>query len=128
MNKGVAIVPHGHRNMTSMHMVLKGQAHGWQYDRVTDEPKHIIIKPTIDRSIAPGGVSTISNDRDNIHWFKALAEPVFMFNIGVYELMSKKEFSGRDYIDPASGEKLNDGLVRARRIEKEEAYRLYGKS
>ena len=128
MNKGVAIVPHGHRNMTSMHMVLKGQAHGWQYDRVADEQKHIIIKPTIDRSIAPGGVSTISNDKDNIHWFKALAEPVFMFNIGVYELMSKKEFSGRDYIDPANGEKLKDGLIRARRIEKEEAYKLYGRS
>src|SRR3982751_5077273 len=31
MNKGVAIVPHGHRNMTSMHMMLKGEAHGWHY-------------------------------------------------------------------------------------------------
>src|SRR5436190_2218998 len=78
MNKGVAIVPHGHRNMTSMHMVLQGNAHGWQYDRVEDELKHMIIKPTIDTLITPGGVSTISNDRDNIHWFKALAEPVFM--------------------------------------------------
>jgi hypothetical protein len=128
MNKGVAIVPHGHRNMTSMHMVLKGKAHGWQYDRVEDQPKHLIIKPTIDSPLNPGAVSTISNDRDNIHWFKALDEPVFMFNIGVFALDAKKEFSGRDYIDPMNGEKLADGLIRARRIEKDEAYKLYGKS
>ena len=82
----------------------------------------------IDTLIAPGGVSTISNDRDNIHWFKAVAEPIFMFNIGVFGLDAKKEFSGRDYIDPANGEKLKGGLIRARRIEKEEAYKLYGKT
>jgi len=61
MKKGVAIVPHGHRNMTSMHMVLKGQAHSWQYDRVADEAKHLIIKPTIDKLLVPGAVSTISD-------------------------------------------------------------------
>ena len=37
MKKGTAIVPHGHRNMASMHMMLKGLAHGWQFERVSDE-------------------------------------------------------------------------------------------
>lgn len=128
MKKGVAIVPHGHRNMATMHMVLSGEAHGWHYNRVTDEPAHLIIKPTSDKLLAAGDVSTVSDESDNIHWFKATTEPVFMFNIGVYGLKPKESFTGRDYIDPTNGEKLKDGLIRARRIEKEEAYKLYGKS
>jgi len=36
--------------------------------------------------------------------------------------------AGRDYIDPAHGEKLGNGLIRARRLEQPEAYQLYGRS
>lgn len=128
MKKGAAIVPHGHRNMTTMHMVLSGEAHGWHYDRVADERHHLIIKPTSDKVLTSGAVSTISDQRDNVHWFKALTEPVFMFNIGVYGLNAAESFTGRDYIDPVRGEKLADGSIRARRLSEKEAYRLYGKS
>ena len=40
----------------------------------------------------------------------------------------KEIITGRDYVDPLGGEKLKDGLIRARRIEVKEAYKLYGKS
>lgn len=128
MKKDVAIVPHGHRNMASMHMMLKGQAHGWQFERVSDEAQYLTIKPTVDKVIEAGAVTTISDQRDNIHWFKALSEPVFMFNIGVFGINPSEGFTGRDYVDPLGGEKLKDGLIRARRIEVKEAYKLYGKS
>lgn len=128
MKKGVAIVPHGHHNMATMHMMLSGEAHGWHYDRVSDEKEHMIIKPTSDKLLIPGDVSTVSDESDNIHWFKAMTEPVFMFNIGVYGIKSEESFTGRDYIDPVNGEKIKDGLIRAKRIEKEEAYKLFGKS
>jgi hypothetical protein len=128
MRKGVAIVPHGHRNMASMHMMLKGQAHGWQFERVHDEAQYLTIRPTIDKALGVGAVSTISDQKNNIHWFKALSEPVFMFNIGVFGINPSESFTGRDYIDPAGGENLKDGLIRARRIEVKEAYKLYGKS
>ena len=128
MRKDVAIVPHGHRNMASMHMMLKGEAHGWQFERVADEEQYLTIKPTVDQVLKVGGVSTISDQRDNIHWFKALSEPVFMFNIGVFGINPSEGFSGRDYVDPSGGEKLKGGLIRARRIEVKEAYKLYGKS
>lgn len=128
MKKGVAIVPHGHRNMATMHMMLKGEAHGWQYDRVADEPEHLIIKPTKDKILAPGDVSTISDERDNIHWFKAQTEPVFMFNIGVYGLNPNAATTGREYIDPQQGENLKDGTIRVPLISSEEAYKIYGKS
>ena len=57
-----------------------------------------------------------------------MTEPVFMFNIGVFGINPAAGFSGRDYVDPLGGEKLGDGLIRARRIQVEEAYKLYGKS
>jgi hypothetical protein len=128
MKKRVAIVPHGHRNMASMHMMLKGQAQAWQFERVSDEARYLIIKPTTDQVLEAGAVTTISDQSANIHWFKALSEPVFMFNIGVFGINPSEGFSGRDYIDPLGGEKLKDGLIRAKRIEVKEAYKLYGKS
>lgn len=128
MKKGVSVVPHGHQNMTTMHMILKGEAHNWHYDRISEEPEFLIIKPTKDRIFKSGNVSTISNDRDNIHWFKALTEPVFMFNIGVYDLDAKITTTGRDYIDPNQGENLKDGSIKVPRISGEDAYKIYGKS
>lgn len=128
MKKGAAIVPHGHRNMTSMHMMIKGRSHCWQFERVSDEAQYLTIKPTIDKVLDVGAVTTVSDQRDNIHWFKALSEPVFMFNIGVFRINHSEAFIGRDCIDPLGGEKLKDGLIRAPRIELKEAYKLYGKS
>ncbi len=128
LKKGTAIVPHGHRNMTSMHMMLKGQAHCWQFERVADEGKYLTIKPSTDRTLEIGAVTTVSDEKDNVHWFKALSEPVFMFNIGVFRLNPSEAVDGREYIDPLHGEKLKDGLIRAKRIERKQAYRLYGKS
>jgi hypothetical protein len=128
LRKGVAIVPHGHRNMSSMHMMLKGQSQGWQFERIYDEKDYLTIKPTSDRVLNVGEVTTVSDKSTNIHWFKALTEPVFMFNIGVFGINPARDFNGRDYIDPLGGEKLKDGLIRARRIDVKEAYRLYGKS
>lgn len=128
MKKGVSVVPHGHQNMVTMHMILKGEAHNWHYDRISDDPKFLIIKPTKDRLLKSGDVSTISSERDNIHWFKALTEPVFMFNIGIYNLEEKVKTTGRDYIDPHRGEKLKDDLIKAPRITAKEAYKIYGKS
>jgi hypothetical protein len=128
MKKDVSIVPHGHRNMVTMHMILKGEAHGRHYERISDEPEFLIIKPAKDKILTVGNVSTISDQRDNIHWFKALTEPVFMFNIGVYGLDENVVATERDYIDPNNGEKLNDGSIRVPRITGEKAYEIYGKS
>jgi hypothetical protein len=111
-----------------MHMMIKGRAHSWQFERVSDEEQYMTIKPTADKMLELGAVSTMSEQKDNIHWFKALSEPVFMFNIGVFRIEESKEFSGRDCVDPLGGERLKDGLIRARRIEIKEAYKLYGKS
>jgi len=126
MKRRVSVVPHGHHNMVTMHMVLKGDVHGRHFDRVHDEPVFLTIRPTSDEVLRPGAVSTISDESNNIHWFTALTGPVFMFNIQMVGLDPAAPVGGRDYIDPMHGEKLTGGLIRARRLERHEAYELYG--
>jgi hypothetical protein len=128
MKKGTAIVPHAHSNMTSMHMMLKGQTQCRQFERVSDESDYLTIKPTADKLLDVGAVSTMSAEQNNVHWFKALSGPVFMFNIGAFRLDPSQAVNGRDCIDPLGGEKLSNGLIRAKRIDIKEAYRLYGTS
>ncbi|MDQ3013464.1 MAG: hypothetical protein M3X11_22510 [Acidobacteriota bacterium] len=129
MRKGRAIVPHCHRNMTSMHMPIGGELHGWHYERLRDEPEHLIIKPTLDRALKLGEVTTISDEKDNVHWFKATSDATFTFNVGVYGIDPAVKLGGRQfYLDPMGGEKLNDGSLRVRHLTTKEANRIYGKS
>lgn len=127
LKQGVAVVPHGHHNLVTLHMMLSGQAHARHFDRVHDEPEYITIKPTLDEVIGPGAVTSISDERNNVHWFTALSGPVFMFNMQLGGITPGLPVGARDYLDPA-GEKLSGGLVRARRLDEVEAYRRYGKN
>ena len=54
MRKGRSVVPHGHDNMATGFLVLKGNFRGRHYDRVEDHTDHYIIRPTIDRQFRPG--------------------------------------------------------------------------
>lgn len=126
LRKGRSIVPHGHANMCTGFIVLKGDFRGRHWDRVETHPDHYLIKPTIDRRFKPGQVSTISDHKDNIHWFEALSETGFVFNVHVigYD-PSLGAGSGRLYLDP-DGEKVDGGLIRARKMTVTESHKKYG--
>jgi len=124
--KGRSIVPHGHANMCTGFIVLKGDWHGKHYDRVETLADHYIIKPTIDRDFAPGEMSTISDHKDNIHWFKSDSDEAFIFNIHVIGYDPKiKDAGGRLYLDP-EGEKLAGGLIKAAKISSADCHKKYG--
>jgi len=126
LKKGRSVVPHGHNNMATAFLVLKGKFRGRHYDRIEDLPKSILIKPTIDRTFLPGDHSTISDYKDNVHWFEALSEPAYLFNIHVFGVSPyANRGTGRVYLDP-HGEKLKDGLIRAPRVSYKQAHALYG--
>jgi hypothetical protein len=127
MAKGRSVVPHGHNNMATGFLVLKGDFRGRHYDRVEDHSDHYIIKPTIDRTFRPGEFSTISDHRDNVHWFtNVLKEPAFLFNIHVTHTdLGNTRNPGRVYVDP-NGEKLSGGLIKAPKITYGKANQLYG--
>jgi len=126
LKKGRSVVPHGHNNMATAFLILKGNFHGRHFDRIEDQDEHVLIKPTIDRKFKVGECSTVSDYKDNVHWFQALDAPAFIFNIHVSGLdPDSDKTTGRVYIDP-NGEQLKDGVIRARVIESDEAHKLYG--
>jgi hypothetical protein len=124
--KGKSIVPHGHANMCTGFIVLKGQWHGRHYDRLETHSDHYVIKPTIDRHFEPGDLSTISDHKDNIHWFQSEAEAAYIFNVHVIGYDPQiKESSGRLYLD-VEGEKLAGGLVKAPKMSSAACHKKYG--
>lgn len=126
MKKGRSVIPHGHNNMSTGFLVLKGRFRGRHWDRVEDHEDHYIIRPTIDRAFSPGEFSTISDHRDNIHWFTAEDDDAFIFNVHVYGTDPTRQGEpGRVYIDPL-GEPLSGGLVHAPKITFGAANRKFG--
>ena len=126
LKKGRSVVPHGHNNMTTAFLILGGEFRRRHYDRLEDEKEHYIIRPTIDRKFTVGECSTISDYKDNIHWFENTSDTGFIFNIHVNDVRpGGTQPTGRVYLDP-NGEKLKDGLIRARMLSYKQVNELYG--
>lgn len=126
MSKGRSIVPHGHDNMATGFLILSGKLRGRHYDRVEDLKDHYLIRPTIDRTFTPGQCSTVSDHKDNVHWFQAESDHAFVFNIHVMNTDPDNDKTpGRVYVDPM-GEKVAGGLIHATKITYGKANQLYG--
>jgi hypothetical protein len=127
LKKGRSVVPHGHDKMATGFLVLNGKLHGRHFDRVEDVDDHFLIRPTIDRAFAPGEFSTVSDNKDNVHWFtNDRDEPAFLFNVHVIGINPENtNVAGRVYVDPM-GEKLSDGLIKAKKLTHSEANAMYG--
>lgn len=126
MKPGRSVVPHGHNNMATAFLILKGNFQGRHYDRLQDEKEHLIIRPTIDRRFGAGEYSSVSDYKDNVHWFTAQDDVGYIFNIHVMDVNpASGKSTGRVYVDP-QGEKLQDGTIRARRVNYDEVNKLYG--
>ena len=83
----------------------------------------MVITPTVDRNVKAGDFSSISDEKDNVHWFKTESDEGYIFNIHILGLTTGS--SGRVYVDP-KGEKISGGRIRARKIGAAEATDLYG--
>ena len=125
LKKDRAIIPHGHKNMTSAHLVLKGEFSLKHYNKIEDEPEHMIIQPSIDKIIKVGDSSSISDEKNNVHWFRTLSETAFTFDMIVLDLNGKSYEI--DNIDPHSGEDVGENMLRVRKMEVGEALKKYGK-
>lgn len=144
LKRGCSIVPHGHNQLASLFLVLCGELRGRHFDRIRDEPGYLVIKPTIDCTFRAGECSTISDFRDNLHWFQAISNTAFVLNISfstqprrsffkralgrVRRTLGYKPPPPRDprvYVNP-EGERLPGGLIRAPVISHDECERLFG--
>lgn len=125
LQKDRSVAPHGHNNMATAFLVLKGEFQGKHYDRLEDLEDHMIVRPTIDRKFTPGEYSTISDFKDNVHWFKATSDSGYIFNIHVLNVDPANKKRGRVYIDP-HGEKLAGGRIKAEKLKTGEALKRFG--
>jgi len=124
--KGRSIVPHGHVNMCTGFIVLKGKWHGRLYDKLETLDSHYIIKPTIDQEFGIGDFSTISDHKDNVHWFRAVSDVAYIFNVHVSDYSKELGDAGsRLYLDP-NGEKLKEGKIKAPMLSSSECHKKYG--
>jgi hypothetical protein len=146
--KGRSIPPHGHHNLASSFLVLKGELRGRHFERLSEDGAFFLIKPTIDKSFKAGNFSTVSDDKDNVHWFTALTDGAFIFDFGVGHINPKwkpmnltKEQEAKWRADSASGmdsksdrvyldlnkkERISAEEYRVPRISHEDAYKLFG--
>ena len=126
MGKGRAIVPHGHRNMVSQHLVLQGEMRGRHYERLRDEPGWLVVRPTIDKVFRTGDFSSISDQRDNVHWFEVRRGPAFTLDVIIDGLDPALGFPYRiDFVDPDRAAAAGNGLFRAPVIPYAEAVARY---
>jgi hypothetical protein len=127
MQRGRSIVPHGHHNLVSGHLVIKGDLHVRNFERIRDDGDALVIRPTVDKTVSVRDCSTQSSNRNNVHWFTALSETAFTFDVIVADL-DPAQPSGMDFIDPLHAKKLGDGSLRAGRLQPDDARRIYGGS
>lgn len=119
------ITPHAHRNMVSAHLVVEGAFRVRNFDRVRDEDGAIVIRPTVDETIAAGDISTMSADRNNIHWFVPQADRAATFDVIVSALDRSEPSFKIEPVDPVRGTRLADGSVRAPILSFEDSSRFY---
>ena len=124
MRKDRAIIPHGHQNMVSCHYVLKGALQLKHYDKIEEDATHMIIEPTIDEVALPGSHSSISDEKNNIHWLKATTDVAFTFDVLVLDLGGKQWHV--DNIDPYAAERISGNQLRVKKLDVEEALQKYG--
>jgi hypothetical protein len=124
MQKDRAIIPHGHRNMVSCHYVLKGELWLRHYDKVEEDGTHMVIEPTVDHLARVGSHSSISDEKNNIHWLRATTDTAFTYDVLIIDLKGEKYEV--DNIDPYGAEKIAGNQLRVRKLPVEEALKKYG--
>lgn len=125
MKKDRAIIPHGHSNMTSAHLILKGKMHLRHYDKIRTENKHMIIKPSVDTTLQLGQYSSISDDKDNVHWFIANTPTAFTFDVIMLDLTGKKY--DIQNLDMYAKQNLSNETMRVPILDVQTALKKYGK-
>ncbi len=125
MKKDRAIIPHGHSNMASAHLILNGEMHLRHYEKIQQDGQNLIIKPSIDRVVKVGESSSISDEKDNVHWFIANTETAFTFDVIMLDL------NGKSYdilnLDIYKSEDLKNGTLKVPILDVQTALKRYGK-
>jgi hypothetical protein len=125
MKKDRAIIPHGHSNMASAHLILSGEMHLRHYEKIRQEGQNLIIKPSIDRIAKVGDSSSISDEKDNVHWFIANTETAFTFDVIMLDL--NDENYDIHNLDIYESKDLKNRTLKVPILDVQSALKKYGK-
>ena len=125
VKKDCSIIPHGHSNMASSHLVLKGEFDLRHFEKILQEDNHLIVQPTIDRVASTGSVSSISDEKDNVHWFIAKEEANYTFDVIMLDL-NDKHYDILN-LDMDAAQKVNGTQLRVPILDVDTALKKYGK-
>jgi hypothetical protein len=125
MKKDRAIIPHGHSNMASAHLILKGEMYLRHYEKIQQDGQNMIIKPSVDRIANVGESSSISDEKDNVHWFIANSETAFTFDVIMLDL-NDKSYDIHN-LDIYESEDLKNGTLKVPVLDVQTALKKYGK-
>jgi len=90
--QGACTPPHVHNHLVSAHWVLEGRIRTRTYDRVSDLDASIRLRPTRDEAMGPGAIATMSDQRDNGHWFEGLTPRSISFDIPISGISPDKAY------------------------------------
>ena len=128
--KGSVTPPHAHNYMVSAHLILRGEVRTRTFHRVQDLETSILLKPTRDEIPKPGTLVTMSDERDNVHWFEGVSERSISFDIPVVDINPDKQYRhpaevyNQIYLDP-TGAPRADGTIEAPIIEFRDSVRKF---
>ncbi|MBL8677840.1 MAG: hypothetical protein JNK05_01645 [Myxococcales bacterium] len=116
--------PHCHFNSVTAHMVLSGRFRVRHWDRLREEPGRFVLRPTRDRRIGPGDLTSISEQRENAHWHEALTDGV-LIDIEQGRLDPSRPPRSRQMLDPTTPPR-RDGTIVAPALTVPQALRRFG--
>ncbi|MGH7570986.1 MAG: hypothetical protein ACREMK_03970 [Gemmatimonadota bacterium] len=128
VRKGCSVPPHGHSNMVSAFLHLSGEFRVRQYDRLADDGDGLVIRPSTDDSRGPGQWTSVSGDRNNVHWLTAESEDCFIFATKLIRLDETKPYQGRINVDVRNAIDVGGGAIRAPKISAKVAEMRFGRS
>ena len=112
--------------MASAHLVLSGEFALRQFDKISETSEHMVIRQTVEDAAPAGSVSSISDEKNNVHWFLATSAHAYTLDLIVLNL------SGKQYeihnLDPLAGQRVGPGELRVPKMEVGAALKKYGKS
>ena len=86
----------------------------------------MIIKKTNEEIEGPGSFSSISDDKNNVHWFVTKTDYAHTFDVIVAGLHQKQ--TEVDNIDMYQAQKIETGLLKVKKMYWKDALAKYGNS
>lgn len=109
--RGQVIPPHAHRGVLSGFLLLEGASAIRHYNVEQYNHDSVKIKLTVDKTLREGEFTVNSEQQDNIHWLKGVAEESILYRFNITDLKSElpdyTHLAGRLYVDPTSATKTN---------------------